>query len=232
MMRRIGHGRTDRRWPARFGRCAARLAPLLLTACGALAPAARESLTTATAAVFPTAPRATLEPTPALLPTPNPTRIANPSPTPCGFRTLPALASAWSEIELGCPIAAGVSGVGAAYVPFEDGQMLWRQDNGAIYVAYNNGHWERYDDLWRDGDPEYTCGEPSSPPTPVRGFGRVWCDHAAVRRALGTVTAYEIGDAASSAQDFVNGTLLLSPDGSTFVFVGETATWRRVFPGE
>ena len=143
------------------------------------------------------------------------------------------LADAWSDIELGCPITSGRSSVATAYVPFEGGQMLWRQDNNSIYVLYNDGRWARYDDLWQEGDdPEYTCGEPSSPPTPLRGFGRIWCDHAAVRAALGNVTAAEIGDSAGSVQDFVNGTLLLSPDGSTFVFVGETSTWRRVLPGE
>jgi len=222
--------RTDR-W--RRGRAVQQiaLAPLLLlAACGSLTPAARPT-SVAVIAATPTAPRAAgVTSTPA--PTAAPTQTVSPSPTPCQLQPLPALADAWSEIELGCPIAPGASGVAAAYVPFEGGQMLWREDNDAIYVAYNDGRWEQYNDLWRDGDPEYTCGEASSPPTPVRGFGRVWCDHPAVREALGAVTAYEIGDAASSAQDFVNGTLLLSPDDSVFVFVGEAATWRRVFPGE
>ena len=110
--------------------------------------------------------------------------------------------------------------------------MLWRGDTGAIYVLYNDGRWERFADLWREGDPDYACGEAATPPTPLRGFGRVWCDHAAVSAALGNVTAAEIGDSAGSAQEFVNGTLLLGPDGSTFVLVGETGTWRRVLPGE
>lgn len=210
--------------------CAALLA-LLLTGCSRLTTIdATTPATSATAAV--PAPATPLLPTAAAPPTAIATPTARPSPTPCPYRALPELAGAWSEIELGCPLNPGAATIAAAYLPFEGGQMLWRQDNGAIYVAYHDGRWERYDDLWREGDPEFTCGEPSSPPTPVRGFGRVWCDHPAVRQALGAATAFEIGDVAGSAQDFVNGTLLLSPDGSTFVFVGETSTWRRVLPGE
>ena len=110
--------------------------------------------------------------------------------------------------------------------------MLWRQDNAVIYVLTNDGRWAQYDDLWREGDAEFTCGEPNNPPTPVRGFGRVWCDQSVVRQGLGAATAAEIGDAGGQAQDFANGMLLAAPDGSTFVLVGESATWRRVWPND
>lgn len=167
-------------------------------------------------------------------PRPTPTRgaTARPSPTPCGHAVLPALQPAYLDIELGCPINPGLDPLTTAYAPFEGGQMLWRQDNAVIYVLTNDGRWAQYDDLWREGDAEFTCGEPSNPPTPVRGFGRVWCDHATVREGLGAATAAEIGDAGGRAQDFANGMLLAAPDGSTFVLVGETATWRRVWPDE
>ena len=155
-----------------------------------------------------------------------------PRPTPCAVTTHLSLRHAWRDIELGCPIGQGQDNLSTAYAPFAGGQMLWRGDTGAIYVLYNDGRWERYDDRWREGDPDYTCGEAATPPTPRRGFGRVWCDDEAVRAALGAVTADEIGDSAGSVQEFVNGTLILSPDGSTFVLVGETGTWRRVLPGE
>ena len=160
------------------------------------------------------------------------TATATPQPTPCQFAVLPALQSAYLAIELGCPINPGVVGLSTAYAPFAGGQMLWRADNAQIYVLTNDDRWAQYDDLWREGDAEFSCGEPNTPPTPVRGFGRVWCDHAGVRQKLGAATAAEIGDNGGSAQDFVNGLLLTGPDGSTFVLVGETATWRRVWPNE
>ena len=64
--------------------------------------------------------------------------------------------------------------------------------------------------------------------TPIRGFGRVWCDQPEVRQALGGATAAEIGDSASAVQDFVNGTILVAPFGRPFVFVGEDGVWRQV----
>lgn len=213
------------------------LVVLILAGCGGqetlpeLAPTAVVAQTplVATPAATAALPTPTTAPTKTAAPTPT---IPPPKPTPCQLPALPTLLPAWSDIEVGCPISPGQTGISTAYVPFEGGQMLWRGDNAAIYVVTNDGRWQRYDDLWREGDPEYTCGEASSPPTPVRGFGRVWCDNPDVREALGAVTAYELGDSAGSAQEFVNGTLLAAPDGSLFVFVGETATWRRVWPDE
>ncbi len=191
----------------------------------------------ATAAVATAGLVTTIAPTVAVVtataaPTATRTPTATPQPTPCQFAVLPALQPAWLDIELGCPINAGVEGLSTAYAPFAGGQMLWRGDNAQIYVLTNDGRWAQYDDLWQEGDAEFTCGEANNPPTPVRGFGRVWCDHAAVREGLGAATAAEIGDSGGRAQDFVNGLLLAAPDGSTFVLIGETATWRRVWPDE
>jgi len=145
---------------------------------------------------------------------------------------MPDLQIAWNPDELGCPITPGRDPLSTAYAPFEGGQMLWREDNAVIYVLTNDGRWAQYNDLWREGDPEFTCDGPDNPPTPVRGFGRVWCDRTEVRQGLGAATAAEIGDAGGRAQDFANGMLLAAPDGSIFVLIGETATWRRVWPGD
>lgn len=157
-----------------------------------------------------------------------PTATPAPSPTPCGYVTQPGLIAAWNPDELGCPITPGAAVINTAYAPFEGGQMLWRGDTDTIYVLYNDGRWTVFPNEWREGDPEYSCGEANSPPTPVRGFGRVWCGHPEVGESLGAVTAAEIGDNASAAQDFVNGAILAAPFGDLFVFVGEDGVWRRV----
>ena len=208
---------------------------LLLAGCGGTAP--DDSLILPTAAGVALAP--TVAPPTAATPTTAPTRTplpatptVTPQPTPCVHSVLPALQPAYLDIELGCPTNPGLDPLATAYAPFEGGQMLWRQDNAVIYVLYNDGRWAQYDDLWREGDAEFTCDGPDNPPTPVRGFGRVWCDQPAVRQALGAATAAEIGDAGGRAQDFANGMLLAAPDGSIFVLVGETATWRRVWPND
>lgn len=208
--------------------------PLLMAGCDRAAPSS--ALPTSVPAsdnglpTRPATPAAVTPTRPAATRLPPRTPTVAPTPTPCAFSVLPALAAAYLDIELGCPLNAGLDPLATAYAPFAGGQMLWRQDNAVIYVLTNDGRWAQYDDLWREGDEEFTCGEPANPPTPVRGFGRVWCDQPAVRRELGAATAAEIGDAGGRTQDFVNGMLLAAPDGSTFVLVGESATWRRVWP--
>lgn len=154
--------------------------------------------------------------------------IASPLPTPCQFPVQPALAAAWQDYVLGCPITPGAVAVNTAYAPFEGGQMVWRGDTDAIFVLTHDGHWTSYPNEWREGDPEFSCGEEDPLITPVRGFGRVWCDHPDVRDALGAVTAAEVGDDGSAVQEFVNGTILVAPFGDLFVFEGEARTWRMV----
>lgn len=166
-----------------------------------------------------------LQPTVTRLP---PTAATEPTPTTCPYPVQPDLAEAWSRLVLGCPITPGATAVSTAYAPFEGGQMLWRGDTDAIYVLYNDGRWESFPNEWREGDPEFTCGEENPLVTPVRGFGRVWCDHPGVRHSVGAATAAEVGDSAAAVQDFVNGTILTAPFGSSFVLVGEDEVWRRV----
>lgn len=165
---------------------------------------------------------ARLTPTPAATPTPPP------SPTPCRFPLQDDLDTAWWPEELGCPITPGERAAATAYAPFEGGQMLWRGDTDLVYVLYNDGRWTSYPNEWREGDPAFSCGEENLMTTPVRGFGRVWCDHPEVREALGAVTAGEIGDSVSAVQDFVNGTMLVAPFGGVFILEGEDSTWRRL----
>ncbi len=157
-----------------------------------------------------------------------PTPTPQPTPTPCQHAVQSDLAAAWNPDELGCPIGPGAAAISTAYAPFEGGQMLWRGDTDVIYVLTHDGRWTSLLNEWREGDPVFTCGEENPATTPVRGFGRVWCDQAGIRGALGNATAEEIGDGASAVQDFVNGTILIAPFGDVFVFVGEDGRWRRV----
>lgn len=196
-----------------------------LVACGA-GPDAMMPTAAATAALPPKQ-TGTL-PAVVIMPVTRPSPSATPRPTPCQLPVQPVLSAAWSEDELGCPITPGSSPINTAYAPFDGGQMLWRGDTDTIYVLYNNGEWDSYPNEWREGDPTFTCGQENDPATPIRGFGRVWCDNEVVRTALGAMTAAEIGDAASVAQEFVNGTILTAPFGDAFVLVGERGIWRRV----
>ena len=176
---------------------------------------------------FPTIAATSLPPTATHVPA-TVTAPPSPQPTPCQLPVQPVLSAAWNADELGCPITPGSEAISTAYAPFEGGQMLWRSDSDVIYVLYRDGTWGSYPNVWRPGDPEFSCGAADPLATPVRGFGRVWCDHAEVREALGAATAAEIGDSASAVQDFVNGAILVAPFGRPFVFVGEDGVWRQL----
>lgn len=225
-----------RRRPPQVNSCLAVLGSLVMIA-----------LTLAACRTAPDQPSPTVAPTAApvaaLTATAGPTRtlpavtahpIASPQPTPtirptpCQIPVQPALVAAWQDYVVGCPITPGAAVVNTAYAPFEGGQMLWRGDTDTIYVLTHDGRWTSYANAWREGDPEFSCGAADPLITPVRGFGRVWCDHPDVREALGAVTAAEVGDNASVVQDFGNGMIITAPFGDLFVFENEAGTWRLV----
>lgn len=105
---------------------------------------------------------------------------------------------------------------------FERGRMFWREDTDAILVQYANRTLVSYQDIWRDGDPEYSCPESTpmqSPPTPIRGFGKIWCTYEAVRTGLGWATDHERGFH-GSVQDFERGSIIRTDTGMTYVLYG------------
>ena len=111
---------------------------------------------------------------------------------------------------------------------FERGRMFWREDTNLISVLYNYGTWASYQNIWHEGDPEYSCpeGAPTeSPPTPILGFGKVWCTYEAVRSGLGWATEHERGYYAT-VQDFERGSIIRTDGGTTYVLYGD-AWWER-----
>jgi hypothetical protein len=173
----------------------------------------------------PTVP-ATAVPVATLPPIVEPTSAATPSPTPCGITVYPSFAAVWNSHAgpLNCPTANGRSDVSLALEDFKGGRMVWRKDTRRIYVLYNNGRWDAYTDAWRSSDPEYSCGTPQSPPTPRRGFGRIWCDYDAVRAGLGDATNAE-WSVSGAVQEFSGGFILQPGDAPIYVFYNN-GTWR------
>lgn len=175
------------------------------------------------------APTATDQPSPTPPPTstPVPTDTPTPSPTPCGVAVYSGFSAAWRSFEqqLSCPVAPAGQGVWMAEELFQNGRMFWREDNDKIYVLYNSGRWARYDNIWRESDPTYTCGTQSSPPTPLRGFGKIWCTHDQVRQALGNATTAEAGQH-GTVQDFSGGSILRTGSSVTYVLLS-SGTWQR-----
>ena len=110
---------------------------------------------------------------------------------------------------------------------FEGGQMFWRSDNTAIYVLPDGQPFVRVTDTWDESQPAYSCPEsaPSeTPPTPQRGFGKVWCNEPGVRGQLGSASGPETLFEAV-AQDFELGTIFELTGGPRYLLSGESGQW-------
>jgi len=139
--------------------------------------------------------------------------------------------------RLGCPISGELKSA-SAVENFQGGFMVWRELGDRVYAIYNNGTWGRYpkgpSDRFIEGtDPEYSCGPQASPPSPRRGFSKIWCNHQEVRATLGNATEYEQGYCMPGGgpcelfQDFENGTMYRSSRfGNVFILFSD-GTWQK-----
>jgi len=190
----------------------------------------------ATATVVPTPPRPTATsvytptPTPTSSPTtqPQPTDTPSPTDTPTPTETpTPAcpevtgpFADIWQETRdrLGCATNEAHT-TWLAEESFDHGRMFWRKDTDRISVQYESGAWASYANAWAEGDPEFSCpaiAPEESPPTPKRGFGKVWCANEGVRNGLGWATDPEYGYY-GTVQDFEHGSIIRTEGGATYV---------------
>lgn len=163
------------------------------------------------------------------------------SPPVCATDAGSSFARIWNDPSvyqrLGCPTGEEQR-VASAVESFQGGFMLWRADNDRVYVVLQNGKWDSYPksntDMFRDGvDPEYSCGTHTSPPSPRRGFSKIWCNHSDVHSALGNATEYEQGfcmpggGACEGFQDFLNGMMYRSTRFSSIYIFFADGTWMR-----
>lgn len=144
------------------------------------------------------------------------------------YQSAPDIATA-----IGCPLLGAVHTASSAYQTFQNGAMIWLSSLGGapqptIYVLYNNGTYQRFNDTFTDGvDPE-SGGEtpPSGLVEPVRGFGKVWRNNLGVRDGLGWATSGETGGAAQ-VQLFERGEMVfVTQAGQTYVLItGAPGAW-------
>jgi len=179
--------------------------------------------------------------------------VATPTPTvtPTATATISAtisitvpqpFASVWeamggSDGDLGHPISEAFTGHDVVEQEFEGGSMYWREGYGAtphhVFVltragaSISTGTWTRHVDTWSEGDDELSCPEATLPWGPVRGFGRVWCDTAAIQLAMGNPIGGEEGSKAGF-QKFAGGTLLWSSRLSYVYALLNDGTWERL----
>jgi hypothetical protein len=138
----------------------------------------------------------------------------------------------WQEriAELGCPVADTGQPVPMAEQSFERGWMLWRGDTATI-IALPAGQWYReFKDTWNESQPIYSCPDlapAQTPPTPQRGFGKIWCDEPELRDFLGQATGEEHPFTAS-IQSFERGLIFSTDQGITYIFEGFQPGWERL----
>ena len=147
----------------------------------------------------------------------------------------PSFAGAWTagnlRATLGCATKPEAS-LTTSFEPFANGFMVWRGDTRRVTVFYKDGTWQEFADTWAEGQPEYGCTDAyapaQTPPTPHRGFGKVWCTQPGVRDRLGAALQDEIGNA-RPVQDFENGAILLIPDrgGKPIALLRDGSKWQE-----
>ena len=170
--------------------------------------------------------------------------ISLPTPTPLApeplageapdglFRPEGGFASFWEnspriQQDLGWATQAQPVQGGAAIQRFDNGVMVWVQENGRIYAFLNDGTWRSYEDTFREGDPERdpAFSPPPGKQQPERGFGKVWRENPDLRDAIGWALAKEEPSSAQR-QLFERGTMLrVGVFAYTMVGTDESGTW-------
>ena len=130
--------------------------------------------------------------------------------------------------EVACP-QTDVGEVQAAYEVFENGYMIWRGDTSDIYVLLNTGDVRVVKDRWQGEMITFPDPPPAGLYQPTRGFGRVWVDDPALRRAIGWAVTLEQGYTMNYqlSSDYSPRLYVNWPDGTVIYLslYGDTGTW-------
>jgi hypothetical protein len=153
------------------------------------------------------------EPTPTA--TTAPTRTPTPPPQtfePTGLQPEGRFGEIWSELgngdsRLGYPTGPVIADRDYARQPFENGLMVWwnnPEDPAYIWVIdspatdLTSGLTSNlYADTWDDSQPDVSC-EAAEDDGPMRGFGKVWCEHPELLARIGYPTESERGSGGSA----------------------------------
>lgn len=168
-----------------------------------------------------------------------PTRPSAPTATatPCSNPVSSIFAGPWKDPaiygRLGCPAAIAVTRESVEET-FQRGHMVWRGGGVQVYTIYSDGTWDLFpknsNDILQASDPEYFCGVHSSPPSPRRGFSKIWCNNPDVRAKIGDATESEEGFCMPSNcetfQDFEGGTIYYSAKYKSTYILFTDRTWQ------
>lgn len=191
----------------------------------------------------------TPKPTPVPTLTPEPTPVPLPTATfaPTGLEPDGRFKDIWNELDggdgpLGYPLAPEIDDRDFAKQYFEGGLILWwdnPEGDNYIWVItlpaedFRSGaSWTRFVDHWQDGK-EYSCeaARDNEGLGPVRGFGKIWCDHPEVRASLGDPLEPEAGSGGNApyslVQFFQGGVMFYNPLNSEVVVMFNGDGWQK-----
>jgi hypothetical protein len=128
--------------------------------------------------------------------------------------------------------------VQTAFEPFEHGSMLWISrttytQERIIYVFFDDGTFQQFDDTWAEGQPvNHGLVPPSGRYEPVRGFGKVWYEGtgARVRERLGWATAPEKGGSGAYQRFFTGEMYWSSTVNKIWVLYGTVRDYQYPAP--
>jgi len=120
--------------------------------------------------------------------------------------------------NLGCPQGSPSKTINGARQMFQNGLMLWREDDTRIYVLQGDSTWKDYRDTW---EPSQKEGGFFKPPSglyePQRGFGKVWREQLGGDKAqIGWATDRQESAIKMQIQNFDHGFALIIDDGKDF----------------
>ncbi len=181
------------------------------------------------------------------------TQCATPTPTatppsfePTGIETHGVLKPVWEKPRvkdyLGYPTSEASDNRDYARQYFEHGYLYWWDRPGgpgliwAVEIpqpaAGQGFHWiGPYEDTWDEGDPFSCDSARANPNGPIRGFGKLWCDHPEIAQAIGAAREPEDGTGKSTnygvVQFFQGGVMLYSPLEREVWVLFNGGVWQR-----
>lgn len=122
-------------------------------------------------------------------------------------------------------------GPGPNYASF----MLWLSWERQIYVLLPDQTYEVVADTWGEEMPTFSCNptdeEPSSPPLPRRGFGKVWCENVKYQEQMGFIEREERLCQHAAMQRFESGRMLACFEDAAIRYfrILDDGTWQAEF---
>jgi hypothetical protein len=132
-----------------------------------------------------------------------------------------------------CPLNPPVITPGS-FLQFQNGFMVWVQQQDAIYVLYDSANlprWQVYNDAFVEGiadtDPAYD-NPPAYTWQPKRGFGLLWRSQFIIRERLGWAVIEWETPYDAQVQISSNGTIYINePRGGVFSLTSGGSEWKR-----